>query len=138
MEPVDSKNFPAPKGPFSYAVISNGFVFVSGQAATDLETGEFKLGDIRHETELTLLNIKRVLEAAGTNLDHVVKCSVYLKEINDFAAMNDVYQSFFKKAQCPPARTTVQAVMGSGIKIEIDAIAELPQEERAGKMNGGE
>lgn len=126
METVESKNFPPPKGPFSYGVISNGFVFVSGQAATDLVTGEFILGDIRHETELTLLNIKRILEAAGTDLDHVVKCSVFLRDINDFDGMNEVYQTFFKKSR-RPARTTVQAVLGSNIKVEIDAIAELPK-----------
>src|SRR3954452_1802259 len=125
MKAVESKDFPEPKGPFSYGMISNGLVFVSGQAATDLETGEFKLGDIRRETELTLLNIKRVLETAGTDLEHAVKCSVFLSDINDFAAMNEVYKTFFVNGP-RPARTTVQAVLGSGIKVEIDAVAEMP------------
>src|SRR6266545_541551 len=79
------------------------------------------------QAELTLLNIKRVLEAAGTDLDHIVKCSVYLKDINDFAAMNEVYERFFPHESKRPARVTVQAVLGSNIKIEIDAIAELPE-----------
>lgn len=126
MKPVDCPGSPKPKGPFSYGVISQGFVFVSGLASIDPATGEFQLGDIRHEAELTLLNIKRVLEAAGTDLDHIVKCSVYLKDINDFAALNEVYEKFFPHESKRPARVTVQAVLGSDIKVEIDAIAELP------------
>jgi 2-iminobutanoate/2-iminopropanoate deaminase len=129
MKPVNSSDFPKPKGPFSYGVISSGFVFVSGLASIDPATGEFQLGDIRHETELTLLNIKRVLEAAGTGLDRIVKCSVYLKDINDFAALNEVYEKFFPNESQRPARVTVQAVLGSNIKVEIDAIAELPEQE---------
>ena len=127
MKAVDCSDFPKPKGPFSYGVISGGLVFVSGMAAIDPATGEFQLGDIRHETELTLLNIKRVLHAAGTDLDHIVKCSVFLKDINDFSALNEVYEKFFPHESQRPARVTVQAVLGSNIKIEIDAIAELPQ-----------
>ena len=127
MKPVNCSDFSKPKGPFSYEVISQGFVFVSGLASIEPVTGEFQLGDIRHEAELTLLNIKRVLEAAGTDLDHIVKCSVYLKDINDFAAMNEVYERFFPHESKRPARVTVQAVLGSNIKIEIDAIAELPE-----------
>jgi len=76
VKPVDCSNFPKPKGPFSFGVISQGFVFVSGLASIDPNTGEFRLGDIRHEAELTLLNIRRVLEAAGTSLEHIVKCTV--------------------------------------------------------------
>lgn len=126
MKPVQCSDFPKPKGPFSYAVISGGFVFVSGLAAIDPATGEFQLGDIRYETELTLLNIKRVLEAAGTDLAHVVKCSVYLKDINDFSSLNEVYETFFPHYSQQPARVSVQAVLGSDVKVEIDAIAELP------------
>ena len=127
MKPVDCSGFPKPKGPFSYGVISGGLVFVSGLAAIDPTTGEFQLGDVRHETELTLQNIKRVLQAAGTDLDRIVKCSVYLKDIHDFAAMNEVYEKFFPDESHRPARVTVQAVLGSNIKVEIDAIAELAQ-----------
>jgi 2-iminobutanoate/2-iminopropanoate deaminase len=126
MKVVDCPSFPKPKGPFSYAVTSQGFVFVSGLASIDLATNEFKLGDIKAEAKLTLLNIKQVLEAAGTSLDHVVSCSVYLKDINDFAALNEIYETFFPHVSKRPARVTVQAVLGSDIKVEIDAIAELP------------
>lgn len=129
MKAVHCPTFPKPKGPFSYGVISQGFVFVSGLASFDSTTGEFRLGGIRHEAELTLLNIQRVLEAAGTSLDHVVKCTVYLRDIDDFAAMNEVYEKFFPDESGRPARVTVQAVLGSNIKVEIDAIAELPNRE---------
>jgi 2-iminobutanoate/2-iminopropanoate deaminase len=126
MKPVNCVGFTKPKGPFSYAVISQGLVFVSGLACIDLTTGEFRLGDIRQEAELTLLNIRRVLEAAGTDLAHVVKCSVYLRDINDFAALNEVYEKFFPENTRRPARVTVQVMLGSDIRVEMDAVAELP------------
>lgn len=129
MKPVNCSAFPKPKGPFSYGVISQGFVFVSRLGSIDPATSEFQLGDVKQEAELTPLNIKRVLEAAGTDLDHVVKCSVYLKDINDFAALNEVYEKFFPHESRRPARVTVQAALGSNIKVEIDAIAELPEKE---------
>lgn len=128
MHVIRNPDFPAPKGPFSYAVVSRGLVFVSGHAAIDSKSGDFVLGDIRHETELTLRNIARTLEAAGSGLQHVVKCSIFLRDIGDFAEMNDVYRQFFSNEAARPARTTVQAVLGSGIRIEIDAIAEMPGE----------
>lgn len=127
MKTVDSSGFAKPKGPFSYATISHGFVFVSGLASLDLSTGQFEYGDIKLETENTLLNIQRVLKIAGTDLNHIVKCSVFLKDINDFSEMNQIYERFFPVESQRPARVTVQAVLGSKIKIEIDAIAELPE-----------
>ena len=124
MEIIRSADFPAPKGPFSYAVSAKGLVFVSGHAATDPQSGEFVLGDIRHETDLTLRNIARTLERAGSGLQHVVKCTVFLRDIADFAEMNEVYRQFFPSEAARPARTTVQAVLGGNIRIEIEAIAE--------------
>jgi 2-iminobutanoate/2-iminopropanoate deaminase len=110
---------------FSAAIISNGLVFVSGQASINPDTGEVKLGDVRSETELTLQNVKRALEAAGTDLDHVIKCNIYLQDINDYHGMNEVYARFFVNAR--PARTTIQAILAFGLRVEIDAIAELPE-----------
>lgn len=111
--------------PFSEAIVSNGFVFVSGQVAIDPRTGEARPGDISTETELTLTNLKRVLEAAGTDLGHVVKCSVYLRDINDFGNMNEVYIRTFGGHK--PTRTTVQALLIEPFRVEVDAIAELPR-----------
>jgi 2-iminobutanoate/2-iminopropanoate deaminase len=121
---VKTTEGPAPLAPYSQAIIANGFVFVSGQGPIDPKTGKIVLGDIRSQTKLVLDNIARILEAAGSSLDKAVKCSVFLKEINDFAAMNEVYRTYFKEN--PPARTTVQAgdIFG-GIGVEIDCIATL-------------
>jgi 2-iminobutanoate/2-iminopropanoate deaminase len=121
---VKTTEGPAPLAPYSQAIIANGFVFVSGQGPIDPKTGKIVLGDIRTQTKLVLDNIARILEAAGSSLDKAVKCSVFLKEINDFAAMNEVYRTYFKEN--PPARTTVQAgdIFG-GIGVEIDCIATL-------------
>jgi len=114
----------APQAPYSQAIIANGFVFVSGQGPIDPKTGKIVLGDIKDQTRLVLENIKTILEAAGSSLERAVKCSVFLKDIGDFAAMNEVYKIYFKES--PPARTTVQAgdIFG-GIGVEIDCIATL-------------
>ncbi|MBA3885150.1 MAG: RidA family protein [Acidobacteria bacterium] len=122
---IPAQGFPPPKGPFSYAVEARGLIFVSGHAATHPRSGDFVPGDIRQETELTLRNIARILEQARSGLQHVVKCSVFLRDIEEFSDMNDVYSRFFPDEATRPARTTIQAVLGSGIRIEIDAIAEV-------------
>jgi 2-iminobutanoate/2-iminopropanoate deaminase len=115
---------PPPQAPYSQAIIANGFVFVSGQGPIEPKTGKIVLGDIKDQTRLVLENIKTILEAAGSSLDKAVKCSVFLKDIHDFTAMNEVYKTYFEKN--PPARTTVQAgdIFG-GIGVEIDCIATL-------------
>jgi len=115
---------PPPQAPYSQAIIANGLVFVSGQGPVEPKTGKIVLGDIKDQTSLVLENIKTILEAAGSSLEKAVKCSVFLKDIHDFAAMNEVYKTYFKEN--PPARTTVQAgdIFG-GIGVEIDCIATL-------------
>ena len=113
---------PKPIGPYSQAIKANGLLFVSGQVALDPKTGEFQNGDIRQQTERVLENLKGILEAAGVNLHHVVKTTVFLKDMNDFAAMNEVYVRYFPVA--PPARTTVQAArLPKDALIEMDVIA---------------
>jgi 2-iminobutanoate/2-iminopropanoate deaminase len=115
---------PKPIGPYSQAVKSNGFVFVSGQIALDPKTGEFVGVDVRAQTERAMENLKGILEAAGTSLGHVVKTTVYLKDMNDFAAMNEVYGKYFTAS--PPARSTVQAArLPKDALVEIDVIAFL-------------
>ena len=121
---VSAAQGPAPQAPYSQAIIANGFVFVSGQGPIDPKTGKILLGDIKDQTRVVLDNVKTILEAAGSSLEKAVKCSVFLRDIHDFAAMNEVYKTYFKNN--PPARTTVQAgdIFG-GIGVEIDCIATL-------------
>lgn len=115
---------PKPIGPYSQAIRANGFLYVSGQVALDPKTGDFVGTDIRQQTEKTLENIKGILEAAGSNLHHVVKTTVFLKDMNDFAAMNEAYSKYF--SQAPPARSTVQvARLPKDALVEIEVIAEL-------------
>lgn len=115
---------PKPIGPYSQAIKANGFVFVSGQVALDPKTGEFLAGDIRQQTERVLENLRAVLEAAGTKLSHVVKTTVFLKDMNDFAAMNEVYGRCFVAA--PPARSTVEvARLPKDARVEIEVVATL-------------
>jgi len=115
---------PKPIGPYSQAVKSDGFLFASGQVALDPRTNEFIGGDIRQQTERAMENIKAVVEAAGSNLHHVVKSTVFLKDMNDFAAMNEAYGKYFSAA--PPARSTVQvARLPKDALVEIEVIAAL-------------
>lgn len=119
---ITPKNAPQPRGVYSPAIVSDGFVFVSGQAAINPETNQLELGDIKSETRRTLKNIQAILEASGSSLDEVVRIGVFLADIGDFDAMNEVYKEFFPVT--PPARTTV-GVQLPKIKIEIDCIARV-------------
>ena len=115
---------PKPIGPYSQAIKSGGFLFASGQVALDPGSNEFSAGDIRQQTERVLENIKGILEAGGVNLHHVVRTTVFLKDLNDFAAMNEVYGKYFSSA--PPARSTVQvARLPKDALVEIEVIASL-------------
>jgi 2-iminobutanoate/2-iminopropanoate deaminase len=115
---------PKPIGPYSQAIKSNGFLFASGQIAADPKTGEMVGSDVRQQTERVMENIKSILEAGGVTLSHVVKTTVFLKDMNDFAAMNEVYARYFMAA--PPARSTVQAArLPKDALVEIDLIASL-------------
>jgi 2-iminobutanoate/2-iminopropanoate deaminase len=115
---------PKPIGPYSQAVRANGFVFVSGQIALDPKSNEFAGGDVRAQTERILENLKAIVEAAGTTLSHAVKTTVYLKDMNDFAAMNETYAKYFTAS--PPARTTIQAArLPKEALVEIDLVAFL-------------
>jgi 2-iminobutanoate/2-iminopropanoate deaminase len=121
-KPIVTDQAPRPVGPYSQAVVEGDFVFVAGQGPGNPATGQLELGDVRAQTRRTLDNVKSILEAAGSSLDKVVRTNVYLKDIADFAAMNEVYSTYF---QAPfPARTTIQAgALPGGIAVEIDCIA---------------
>lgn len=118
---------PRPRGPYSPAIVAEGFVFVAGQGPVNPKTNELELGDVRLETRRTLENIRIILSAAGSSLRDVVRVGVFLADMSDFAAMNEVYREFFPEA--PPARTTVGAQLPK-IKVEIDCIARLRKARR--------
>jgi 2-iminobutanoate/2-iminopropanoate deaminase len=123
-EIIQTDRAPKPIGPYSQAVRANQFLFLSGQVALEPKSGEMIGGDIRQQTARTLENIKGVLEGAGTNLLNVVKTTVFLKDMNDFAAMNEVYGRYFSSA--PPARSTVQvARLPKDALVEIEVIAAI-------------
>ena len=115
---------PKPIGPYSQAIVEGDFIFVAGQGCINPLTGKLELGDVRSETKRVFENLRAILEAAGASLDHVVKCNVYLRDINDFAAMNEVYATYF--AAPFPARTTIQAgALPGGIAVEIECTAKI-------------
>jgi 2-iminobutanoate/2-iminopropanoate deaminase len=119
---IKTDNAPQAIGPYSQAVEANGFVFLSGQIPLDPETGEFVEGGIVEQTEQVLRNLRAVLEAAGSSLDLVVKTSVFLADMADFAAMNEVYGRYFTTKH--PARATVQAArLPRDARVEIEVIA---------------
>jgi 2-iminobutanoate/2-iminopropanoate deaminase len=113
---------PKPIGPYSQAIKANGFIYLSGQVALDPQSGELVGSDIRRQTERVLENIKGILEAAGANLHHVIKTTVFLKDMNDFSGMNETYARYFTAA--PPARSTVQVSrLPKDALVEIEVIA---------------
>ena len=126
---IVTEQAPQPRGPYSQAIIAGDLVFVAGQGCTNPLTGKLERGDVRSETKRTFENLRAILQAAGSSLDDVVKCNVYLRDINDFAAMNEVYQTFF--APPFPARTTIQAgALPGGIAVEIECIAKISKQAR--------
>lgn len=109
-------------GPYSQAIKGNGFVFVSGQLPIDPDSGQLFKGDLAVQTEMVLENLKAILEAAGSSLAKTVKVTIYLKDMNDFAKVNEVYGRFFPSA--PPARATVEVSrLPKDASVEIDLIA---------------
>jgi 2-iminobutanoate/2-iminopropanoate deaminase len=121
-EIVATEAAPQAIGPYSQAIQIGDFVFTSGQIPIDPQTGVFVEGGIAEQTEQVLRNLAEVLRAAGTSLEAVVKTTVFLADMDDFAAMNEVYGRFFSNA--PPARSTVQAArLPRDARVEIDAIA---------------
>jgi len=121
--PVRAANLPAPVGPYSPGMAYNRLIFVSGQGATDPATGRLAGTDVERQTEQCLKNVQAILEAAGSSLQHVLRCGVFLVDIREFQKMNAVYARMFGDHR--PARTTVQvaALPGDGLLVEIDAVA---------------
>jgi len=121
-EIIQTEQAPKAIGPYSQAIRTNGFVFASGQIPIDPETGKFVAGGIAEQTEQVIRNLSRVLEAAGSGLNQVIKTTVYLADMEEFAAMNEVYGRFFSEE--PPARATVAAArLPRDARVEIEVIA---------------
>jgi 2-iminobutanoate/2-iminopropanoate deaminase len=121
-EPIQTERAPKAIGPYSQAIKANGFIFASGQIPLDPETMQIVEGGIRQQTERVMSNLKAVLEAAGSSFERVVKTTVYLSDLGDFAEMNETYGRFFGEA--PPARSTVEVRrLPRDVRIEIDVIA---------------
>ncbi|MCQ2245084.1 MAG: RidA family protein [Bacteroidaceae bacterium] len=122
MKAIHTEKAPAAIGPYSQAIEVNGFVYASGQIPVDPATGEFAQGGIKEQTRQSLTNAKNILEAAGTDLAHVVKTTVYLNSMDDFAAMNEVYAEFFQQPY--PARSAVAVEkLPKGALVEIEVLA---------------
>lgn len=121
-EIISTENAPSAIGPYSQAVKAGNMVFCSGQIPIDTATGEFVSNDVAEQTEQVLKNLSAVLAAAGSSLNNVVKTTVFLADMNDFAAMNEVYAKFFSENK--PARATVQAArLPRDARVEIECIA---------------
>jgi len=119
---VETANAPAAIGPYSQAIIANGFVYTAGQIPLDPASGQLVEGDIAEQTRRVMQSLQAILEAAGASLQTVVKTTVFLQDMNDFAAMNGVYAEYFGDHK--PARSTVQAArLPRDVKVEIEAIA---------------
>jgi 2-iminobutanoate/2-iminopropanoate deaminase len=126
--PVVSSSLPTPVGPYSPGVIYQGLIFVSGQGAIDPATGKLAGADVETQTEQCLKNVAAILESAGSSLNHVLRCGVFLVDMAEFPKMNAVYSRMFGENR--PARTTVQVVAlpHPGLRVEIDAVAYIPQD----------
>ncbi|MDQ3070620.1 MAG: RidA family protein [Acidobacteriota bacterium] len=121
---VATDNAPKAIGPYSQGIRAGSLLFVSGQVPIDPATGEIIEGDIAAQTHRVMRNLVAILDAGGASMDHVVRCTVYLADMNDFAAMNEVYGSYFSSPA--PARATIQAVrLPKDARVEIDVIASL-------------
>jgi 2-iminobutanoate/2-iminopropanoate deaminase len=125
LQPVASGELPAPVGPYSPGMIAGNLVFVSGQAGREPATGRLA-PDVGSQTEQALKNVAAILHAAGSGLNHVIRCGVFLVDMREFAAMNEAYSRTFGGHR--PARTTVEVsrLPGDGLRVEIDAVAIVP------------
>lgn len=119
---ITSKNAPEPIGPYSHAVLANNMLFVSGQIAKNASTGELVVGDIKKESKQVMENVKAILTDAGMDFTHICKTTIFLKDMNDFASVNEVYGSYFTGNY--PARETVQvAKLPLDVNVEISVTA---------------
>ena len=122
---INTPNAPAPIGPYNQAILSGNMLFTSGQIAINPETGHLVLDDIQMETKQVMENLKAVLEAAGCTFNHVVKSSIFISNMDDFAQINAVYGSYFDEANAPARETVQVARLPKNVNVEISMIAIL-------------
>lgn len=122
-EKIATANAPAAIGPYSQGIVCGDLVFTSGQLPIDPATGKFPSEDIAEQTRQSLSNVKAVLEAAGSGMDKIIKTTVFLKDMGDFAAMNAVYGSFFSEGSYPARSAVEVAALPMGARVEIEAVA---------------
>ncbi len=120
---IYTENAPAPVGPYSQAIEVNGMVYTAGQIALIPGTGELEQGDVQVQTRRVFENLKAVLEAAGTSFENVVKATVFLKDMNDFVAMNQIYAQYFDEATAPARSAVEVARLPKDVAVEIELIA---------------
>lgn len=122
---ITTKNAPAPIGPYNQAVLKGNMLFTSGQVALDPKTGELQIADIKTETTLVMENLKAVLKEAGMTFENVLKVSIFISDMNDFAAINQVYGSYFDEANAPARETVEVARLPKDVNVEISLIASF-------------
>jgi 2-iminobutanoate/2-iminopropanoate deaminase len=120
---IQTQNAPAPIGPYNQAVLTNNMLFISGQIAFDPTTGELILSDISAETDQVMKNLKAILSEAGMTFENVVKTTIFISDMNDFAAINKVYGSYFEDATAPARETVQVACLPKNVNVEISMIA---------------
>ena len=122
---IHTPNAPAPIGPYNQAVQLGDMLYTSGQIAINPETGELEIGDIQHETKLVMENLKAVLAAAHMDFSHVIKSSIFVSDMNNFARFNEVYGSYFNDEEAPARETVEVANLPKFVNVEISMIASL-------------
>ena len=120
---VKTNNAPAPIGPYNQAIFSGDTLYISGQIAIDPKTGDLKIDDLEEETVLVLENLKAILTEAGLNMNHVVKTSIFISDMNNFGKINDVYSRYFDSDNAPARETVEVANLPKFVNVEISAIA---------------
>ena len=122
---INTKNAPAPIGPYNQAVLKGNMLFTSGQIAIDPQTGLLNIENIKEETKTVMENLKAVLQVAEMSFENVLKASIFISDMNDFAAINDVYASYFNEATAPARETVEVANLPKYVNVEISMIAAL-------------
>ena len=120
---IQTENAPLPIGPYSQGVSIHGMLFISGQIPIDPETGEVVEGDIKKETQQVMDNLKAILDKAGLDFQNVVKCSIFLTDMNDFPVVNEVYGEYFDEEEAPARETVQVAALPKNVRVEISLMA---------------
>ena len=123
---INTNQAPAPIGPYSQAVVAANMLFTSGQIAINAQTGSLETADIKSETNLVMKNLGAVLQEAGTDFSQIIKCSIFIKDMNQFAEINSVYAQYFDEDAAPARETVEVARLPKDVNVEISAIALIP------------